>query len=33
MNEGWVEEVLISAPVDALSKTDSSVVCYDPSPL
>lgn len=31
MNTGWIEEVWISIPHDALSKTDSSVVYYDPS--
>lgn len=33
VNAGWIEEVWISIPVDALSKTDSSVVYYDPSQL
>lgn len=33
LNARWIEEVWISIPVDALSKTDSSVVYYDPSRL
>lgn len=31
MNTGWIEEVSLSIPVDALSKTIFGVVYYDPA--